>query len=41
MRKLLLVLTGLLLLETLMTPVPLRADGDPGPSCPTHQVCKP
>jgi len=39
--KLLFILAAALLLETLVTPVPLRADGDPGPSCPTRQICKP
>jgi hypothetical protein len=39
--KLVFVLAGALLLETLLVPVQVRADGDPGPSCPTHQVCKP
>jgi len=40
-KKLLFVLAGALLLETLLLPMPVRADGDPGPNCPTNKICKP
>ncbi|HMH02192.1 MAG TPA: hypothetical protein VK555_12295 [Terriglobales bacterium] len=42
MKKILLILINTLLLAgALSMPTILKADGDPQPSCPPHQLCKP
>ena len=42
MKKILLILVNTLLLAgALSMPTILKADGDPGPSCPPNQLCKP